>query len=102
MLLYHETARANLASILKNGVRDDGPQPYAPGHRYGVYVADVPPRFRSGRDWVRIAIDADLSEPQLAPYAYNVASWPPHGNTYREWCIPARVLNGFPRYEATD
>jgi len=95
--LYHETARENIASILAEGFRDGGPEPYAPGHNYAVYVADKPPRFRSGPSWALLAIDADLSETELARYAYNRRAW--SVNPYREWRVPAQVLNRFPRRE---
>ena len=99
MRLYHETARENVASILNDGFRDAGPEPRVPGFPYGVYVADQPPRLQSGDKRALIAIEAGLSDEELNRYAYNHRAWPPHGNQYREWCVPARRLNEFSRRE---
>ena len=93
--LYHETAADNAASIIASGFHDSGPVATASLDMYGVFVADQPPSF--GRGWVLLAIETDLSERDLAPYAYNVRVWRPHGNHYREWCVPAQVLNRYPR-----
>lgn len=89
MRLYHETDRRNVASILSEGFRDGGPF----GDLYGVCVADRPPGFRA--DWVRLAIETDLSDEELEPYGWNKRAWLVNG--YREWCVPAERLNEFPR-----
>ncbi len=93
--LYHETARENVSSILRNGFQDGGPFPQPSGDLYGVCVADKPPRFRS--DWALLAIEADLTPEELEAYAYNERVWPPNGNPYREWCVPAARLNACPK-----
>jgi hypothetical protein len=87
--LYHETARENVASILRDGFHDGGGDPS------GVSVADEPPGFRS--DWALLAIEAELSGEELDRFAYNKHQWPPNGNRYREWRVPAKRLNEFPR-----
>jgi len=89
--LYHETAPKNVGSILADGFHDSGPVRTAAGEIYGVFVADQPPQF--GRGWALIYVDADLTDHDLAPYAWNTRAWPLHGNRYREWCVPAALLN---------
>jgi hypothetical protein len=67
----------------------------AEADRIGVSQAarniDVTPRF--GRGWTLLSVEADLTDDELAAYAYNTRVWRPHGNHYREWCVPARRLN---------
>jgi hypothetical protein len=91
MRLYHETPGENVAAILRDGFRDGGPFHTLSGDIYGVCVADEPPRF--GRGWTLLSVEADLTDDELAAYAYNTRVWRPHGNHYREWCVPARRLN---------
>jgi hypothetical protein len=88
MRLYHETAPDNVASILSGGFRDGANVEVGPS---GVFVADARPRFRA--DWAVLVVEADLSEEELETCAYNRRVWPPNGNAYREWCVPAARLN---------
>ena len=91
MRLYHETPQENVPSILRDGFGDGGTDPGSSGGTSGVFVADERPRFRS--DWAVLIIEADLSDEELEAYAHNRRVWPPHGNSYREWCVPAERLN---------
>jgi hypothetical protein len=90
--LYHETARDNVGSILNGGFRDGGNVEVGP---YGVFVADARPRFRP--NWAVLVVEADLTEEELEAHAYNRRVWPPNGNAYREWCVPAARLNACSR-----
>jgi hypothetical protein len=92
--LYHKTARANVASILHDGFRQDDD-----ALRPGVSVADEPPGYAG---LVLIVIEADVSVEELDGYAYNRHQWPPNGNPYREWRVPAWRLNQFPRHEVIE
>ena len=87
MKLYHETNAQNVQSILTGGFIELGDDV-----RPGISVADRPPRLGRGPT---IVIHSDLATVQLEPYAYNVHQWTANG--YREWRVPAAVLNTFAR-----
>lgn len=90
MKLFHEAPREDAGAILRDGFSE-----LADALRPGISVADVPPRL--GRNRVLLEIATDLSHADLLPYAYNQHQWPPSGNAYREWRIPAELLNRYPR-----
>ena len=81
--LYHETRLADVGQILKGGFLDQ--------NDCGVYLSDKPRRGRDARDSVIIAIAADhISQVDLDRWERTRR---PNANDYREWCIPASILN---------
>lgn len=89
LVLWHRTAAA--AAILANGFRDN--------HGFilagtsvelsGVFVSDRPldaSEGAKGRDLLRVALDA--TEAEIDQYEIKDDE-----GTYREWCVPAALLN---------
>jgi hypothetical protein len=57
------------------------------GLRRGVFVSDTSAPRRPTD--VVLKIEWNGAPFELDRYAYNVRVWPPHGNDYREWLVPA-------------
>lgn len=91
MILYHSTSPESAARILADGFRDGDPVPYPDGGlRQGVFVSDTSAPRRATDVVLKIEWSGAPSE--LEQYAYNVRVWPPYGNDYREWLVPALRL----------
>jgi hypothetical protein len=89
MRLYHRTPYGS--EIVQGGFRD-GIGTYMTSEEHtGVFVADVPVDINEGAkgdDLLRIEID----EAVVAPFEW-MNEVPDGCATYREWCVPASVLN---------
>lgn len=88
MIVYHRTPAG--ASILQEGFRDgEGTYGLAPGLVRGVFVSNLPADVSEGakgKDLLRIQIeDAGLERFEIIDAAGHSA--------FREWCIPAAILN---------
>ncbi len=98
MELYHRTTQERAEKILSGGFRD-GRGRYgvlgAVSEYSGVWVSDVPLDVNEGAEGdVLFRIHLDLPEDDLAYY-----EWVEDGKCYREWLVPADVLNGHGRLE---
>ena len=94
MIVYHRTDAAE--AILAEGFRDAEGTYMTAEWWAGVWVSDRPLDCNDGAngDWV-LTIDvgdADLSEWE----------WVEEDKTYREWMVPAAVLNRYPVIEVID
>ena len=88
MHLFHRTDAAE--SIRSEGFRD-GSGTYLTDHIFeGVWVSDTPLTLNEGAEG-RYLITIDVSDFDLDSY-----EWQEKGKPYREFLIPAEVLNGFP------
>jgi hypothetical protein len=88
VILYHRTDSAQ--AIVDNGFRD-AEGTYLTGEWHtGVWVSDIPLDVNEGAQGDQVLAvdvgDADLSEWE----------WIEEGKTYREWLVPADVLNRYP------
>jgi hypothetical protein len=91
MILYHITS-----SIKRDGFRDTGGSYMTESehrgveHR-GVWLLDRPLDANEGA-WgdTAIAVDLPLSEADLNQY-----EWKEEGKVYREWLIPAAIINKY-------
>ena len=88
MILYHVTSSENAAAIKRDGFRDTGGMTES-GHR-GVWLADRPLDANEGAPYTVIAVDLPLSMADLDQY-----EWKEEGKGYREWLIPAAVINKY-------
>jgi hypothetical protein len=89
MNVYHRTAHG--LSILTGGFRDSTGT-YLTGHEWtGVFVSDVPLDSNEG------AQGHDLLMVEMDEVAVSDFEWREEGRPYREWCVPASILNRFPR-----
>jgi hypothetical protein len=90
MKLYHSTTKSAATSILARGFRDGEGNYGLPLILRGVFVSDVPVDVNEGAaGCTLLEIDATLTENEIAQY--ELVAEPSGG--YREWCIPADLLN---------
>jgi hypothetical protein len=101
VVLYHYTSAAQVEAIVREGFRD-GEGTYGTGQSWrGVWLADRPldvnETARSYRPpaWVRVTLD-------LPATALDGYEWVSEEGTYREWLIPAALLNAQARVEPYD
>lgn len=86
--VYHRTDHAG--AIVEHGFRD-ATGTYMTDHEFsGVWVADRPLDPNEGA-WGRFVISLDVPESELEPY-----EWVEEGRFYREFLVPAELLNGRP------
>ena len=87
MIYYHRTAVAE--RILAHGFRDyTGSYGLDGATRTGVFLSDVPPdedEGAAGEDLLQVTLpgELDISEYEIVE----------EGLGYREWCVPAALLN---------
>lgn len=100
MQLFHCTSTRAASAIQADGFRDtEGSYGLATLTLRGVFVSDVPLDSNDfgGDDDVLLAIELDLTDDESADYEL-VEDMKP----YREWCIPAAVLNARGRTRLVD
>jgi hypothetical protein len=91
MALYHVTTTEGAAGIEANGFSDAAGYYRQEADRAGVWIADTPQPVGTGiASPVVFEIDAPVSA--LAEY-----EWSEAGKTFRQWLVPASVLNAYPR-----
>jgi hypothetical protein len=93
MTLYHRTSRECAESILKEGFRDGTGKYLTEQTHAGVWLSVEPldageGGLYGGDDTRLLAVDIDLSEFELTTY-----EWVEEGKDYREFLIPASILN---------
>ena len=89
MKLFHCTRAKNAASILKHGFRDTTGSYMMNIAVTGVWVSDeiLDEQAGAGGDAI-LQIEVKVSKSKLDSYEVKEA-----GKPYREWCIPASILN---------
>jgi hypothetical protein len=88
MILYHKTTAANAEQILRDGFRDGvGTYMTLREHR-GVWLSNVPLDIDEGAEGDILLQVGELPEQAIAEY-----EWIEDGKPYREWLIPARLIN---------
>ncbi|MDA4124034.1 MAG: hypothetical protein OK438_01095 [Thaumarchaeota archaeon] len=86
---YHRTTVETARMILREGFRDDEGSYLTERTFRGVWVSDRPLDSNEGtKEGALMVLDVDLPPRQLAKW-----EWVEEGKTYREWLIPASVLN---------
>jgi hypothetical protein len=93
MKIYHSTSPANADSIEANGFCDTLSTYLTDSEHNGVWVSDRPydgTEFRSDDEVAIFEIEAD--ENAISPYEFVE-----EGKPYREWLMPAELLNTFLR-----
>jgi hypothetical protein len=87
---YHSTTEAVAATILREGFRD-GTGKYLTDKRHrGVWVSNVPLDQNDGTKDADalLELQTEMAESDLEKY-----EWVEEGRTYREWLIPASIIN---------
>ena len=88
-ILYHRTTDEAATAILSNGFRDATGTYLTVNEYTGVWLSDQPLDANEGAFGdVLLCLVLDLSETDLAQY-----EWVEEGKGYREWLIPAAVVN---------
>jgi hypothetical protein len=87
MILYHRTSATAAERILCDGFRD-GVGPYlTPEEHSGVWLSNVPLDCNEGADGDTL-LRVELPEQAIADF-----EWIEDGKPYREWLVPARLIN---------
>jgi hypothetical protein len=92
MILFHRTTEEAAASILRNGFKDATGRYGTTQDWTGVWVSNIPLRAglggAEGNAFLRIALRAHAAK--LSEF-----EWVEKGKGYREWLIPAVLLNKY-------
>jgi hypothetical protein len=88
MRVYHRTDHAD--AIVRESFRNATNTYMTASEFSGVWVADRPLDPNEGA-WGRFVIALDVPESELEPY-----EWVEEGRFYREFLVPAELLNGRP------
>src|SRR5262249_48429796 len=87
MIVYHRTTEDSAADILEDGFADSTGSDLTGEDAAGVWISDNPlDRKEAGDVLPRIKLDA--TDDDLADY-----EWVEQGESYREWLVPAALLN---------
>lgn len=91
MTVYHVTGADAAGSIEAHGFRDSHGTYLTDSEHIGAWVSDSPLTVQSGiEDPVVFEIDVPMEV--IAEF-----EWIEEGKGYREWLVPAVVLNSYPR-----
>jgi hypothetical protein len=90
MKLYHRTTRANADLILREGFRNEKERYTSDFSDEGVWFSDVPKGACEcdHPDEAVISVDRDFPAKALSPF-----EWSEDETAYREWLIPASLVN---------
>jgi hypothetical protein len=87
MILYHRTKAVSAKQILCDGFRD-GVGKYLTNRVFsGVWLSNVPLDVNEGADGDTL-LRLELPEDAIADF-----EWIEDGKPYREWLVPARLIN---------
>jgi hypothetical protein len=87
MLIYHCTTESAAHRILAEGFRDKTARYLTDREWSGVWVSDRPLHNTEGASGDTV-LQVEIAEEVIAPY-----EWVKEGKTFREWLVPAAVLN---------
>lgn len=89
VVLYHRTRAESAEAILRDGFRDGSGNYLTESLHSGVWLSNVPLDENEGACGdVLLEVQLDMTKDELAQY-----EWVEEGKPYREWLIPAAVLN---------
>lgn len=100
MRLYHRAGSDQAAEDIDRDGFLDGTGDYLTNHAHtGVWVADVPldPNDYGSGQWDAPVFAMDVDESLIAGF-----EWIEDGKPYREWLVPAVILNGCSRVRLSD
>jgi hypothetical protein len=87
MILYHRTSAAD--AILRDGFKDTTGYYLTSTEYNGVWFSDVPLDGNEGADGDML-LAVEIPEEVIAEY-----EWIEEGKPYREWLIPADLVNSY-------
>jgi len=87
--LFHRTTANAAQAILSSGFKDGTGKYLAKNEYSGVWLSDVPLTLNEGADGdTLLEVNLDLPKDELQDY-----EWVEDGKPYREWLIPAELIN---------
>lgn len=92
MKVYHCTSVTAAAAIERDGFQDRTGHYLTEAEHSGVWVSDGPLSENEGVDDPSVVFEIDLDELAVQDF-----EWIEEGKPYREWLIPAAMLNPAPR-----
>ena len=91
LICYHRTTAENAQAIVERGFKNSAGYFLSNRTWSGVWLSARPLDIRAdGEGDHLLMIRLDIPEPQLARWEWT-AEW----QSYREWLIPAELINGF-------
>jgi hypothetical protein len=98
MKVYHLTKAEYGKSILAEGFRESTGFYYTSTPHTGMWVSDKPLAIECGLgiDGV-VCFEVEIPEDQLTAH-----EWIEEGKGYREWLVPAALINAFPVREVSE
>jgi len=87
MIVYHCTTEAAARQILANGFLDHTNHYMTDREWTGVWVSNLPLDNNEGASGETV-LQVEIAEEILTPY-----EWVEEGKFYREWLVPADILN---------
>lgn len=88
MKVYHGTNLEAGERIEREGFRDATRGYHTTGQHTGVWVSDSPRVGDFGLGYKDAWFEIEISEQVIEPF-----EWVEEGKTYREWLVPAHVIN---------
>ena len=98
IVLFHRTTEEVATSILDAGFRDTTGTYLTSQEWTGVWFSNVPLDTNEGaKGDVLLKVSLSLTEDEIADY-----EWIEEGKPYREWLVPAALINPAARVEVVD
>jgi hypothetical protein len=88
LTVFHRTTRAIAIQIIRTGFSDTTARYLTDREWTGVWVSDRPLDYSEGASGEAL-LQVEIAEDRLAGF-----EWVEPEKTYREWLVPAAVLNG--------
>lgn len=95
IVLYHQTSIENARTIIVEGFRDSAGFFLNTRTWTGVWFCSSPHGSEDGEVFLKVRLDID--EQELASW-----EWTGEGRDYREWLIPASIVNQLGTIERTE
>jgi hypothetical protein len=90
--VYHTASFAAAAAIEADGFRDATDRYMTENEYTGVWVSDRPLDENEGVTRAEVIFEIDVDEEMIREY-----EWIAEGMNYREWLVPATILNDAPQ-----
>ena len=98
IVLFHRTTEEGASAILDAGFRDATGNYLTSQEWTGVWFSNVPLDVNEGaKGDVLLKVSLSLTERDIAPY-----EWIEEGKPYREWLVPAALVNPAAQVEIVD
>ena len=97
-IFYHRTTAEKARSIIESGFRNSSGYFLSNRTWTGVWLSSIPVDSERGADGdALLMVKLEIDEQELARW-----EWAAEGRTYREWLIPANIINRCATFELVD